>query len=218
MLLDGGDMFQGTLESNMNEGAAVVRAYNALGYDAVAVGNHEFDFGPAGPGIAPHAPGDDPRGALKARVAEARFPFLAANLIDEATGAPPSWPNLADTRLLDVAGVKIGIVGIANPWTASMTLPANFAGLRALPHAPPVVAAAKKLRRQGAAAVVVVTPRGRQLHALRRRRQSLFLRGRQRHLPARPSPAAGHRGRDRRRPHARRHRPPGRRRPNHRGV
>src|SRR5687767_452444 len=46
VLLDAGDMFQGTLESNLAEGAHVVRAYNAIGYTAAAVGNHEFDFGP----------------------------------------------------------------------------------------------------------------------------------------------------------------------------
>ncbi|HEX7498679.1 MAG TPA: bifunctional metallophosphatase/5'-nucleotidase, partial [Polyangia bacterium] len=41
VLLDAGDMFQGTLESNLAEGAPVVRAYNALGYSAAAIGNHE---------------------------------------------------------------------------------------------------------------------------------------------------------------------------------
>ena len=49
LLVDAGDMWQGTLESNLGEGAAVVRAYNALRYDAVTIGNHEFDFGPVGP-------------------------------------------------------------------------------------------------------------------------------------------------------------------------
>src|SRR5262245_25918512 len=49
LLVDSGDMFQGTLESNLNEGAAVVGAYNALGYAAAAIGNHEFDYGPVGP-------------------------------------------------------------------------------------------------------------------------------------------------------------------------
>src|SRR4051812_26757086 len=44
LLIDAGDMFQGTLESNLAEGADVVRAYNQIGYTAVAVGNHEFDF------------------------------------------------------------------------------------------------------------------------------------------------------------------------------
>src|SRR4051812_13782702 len=49
LLVDGGDMFQGTLESNTSEGASVVAVYNALGYTAATVGNHEFDFGPTGP-------------------------------------------------------------------------------------------------------------------------------------------------------------------------
>ncbi len=98
LLVDSGDMFQGTLESNLNEGAAVVRAYNALGYAAAAIGNHEFDFGPAGPDETPRTPGEDPRGALKARAAQARFPFLAANTVDTATGQPVMWPNVKPSR------------------------------------------------------------------------------------------------------------------------
>src|SRR5207237_7198674 len=71
LLLDAGDMFQGTLESNIGEGAAVVAAYNVLGYAAAAIGNHEFDFGPVGKAATPRTPADDPRGALRARAAEA---------------------------------------------------------------------------------------------------------------------------------------------------
>ena len=156
MLVDAGDMFQGTLESNLTEGAAVVRAYNALEYDAAAVGNHEFDFGPVGPRPRRARAGDDPRGALKARAAEAHFPFLAANLVDDATGAPPAWPNFGGTHIADVGDVKVGIIGLANAGTAFITLPANFAGLRALPLAPSVITAAKDLRRRGAAIVIVV--------------------------------------------------------------
>src|SRR5215212_973014 len=64
LLVNSGDMFQGTLESNLNEGAAVVDAYNRLGYAAAAVGNHEFDYGPVGPDETAQPPGQDPRGAL----------------------------------------------------------------------------------------------------------------------------------------------------------
>src|SRR5436190_2843300 len=71
LLVDSGDMFQGTLESNLNEGAAVVNAYNTLGYSAAAIGNHEFDYGPTGPEETVQKPGEDPRGALKARAAGA---------------------------------------------------------------------------------------------------------------------------------------------------
>src|SRR6185369_2069740 len=71
LLVDGGDMFQGTLESNLTEGADIVKAYNAIGYAAVAVGNHEFDYGPVGPAVTARTAQDDPRGALKARAGEA---------------------------------------------------------------------------------------------------------------------------------------------------
>jgi len=84
VLVDAGDMFQGTLPSNASEGAAVVRAYNVLGYTAAALGNHEFDFGPVGPAVTAKQPGEDPRGALRARAKEARFPFLDANLVETA--------------------------------------------------------------------------------------------------------------------------------------
>src|SRR5829696_4308089 len=47
LLLDAGDTFQGGVESNLSEGAVIVDAYNALGYTALTVGNHEFDFGAA---------------------------------------------------------------------------------------------------------------------------------------------------------------------------
>ena len=45
VLLDSGDTFQGDVESNLSEGALIVAAYNAIGYTAEAIGNHDFDFG-----------------------------------------------------------------------------------------------------------------------------------------------------------------------------
>src|SRR5262245_60031142 len=112
LLVDAGDMFQGTVESNLGEGAPVVAVYNALGYAAAAIGNHEFDFGVVGPGVAPAGSSADVRGALKARAAEARFPFLAANLIDTARGRPVDWPNVRPSTIVDVAGVRVGVVGV----------------------------------------------------------------------------------------------------------
>src|SRR4029079_6864355 len=93
VLLDSGDTFQGGIESDLSEGAMVVAAYNAIGYTAEAIGNHDFDFGSVDdPDSAQTAA--DLRGAIKARAAEARFPFLAANLIDEASGRVVEWPNV----------------------------------------------------------------------------------------------------------------------------
>ena len=135
LLIDGGDMFQGTLESNLTEGSAVVAAYNALGYAAAAIGNHEFDFGPAGPPSTPQRPADDPRGALKARAAQAAFPFLAANLIDDATGRPVAFPNVKPSTVVTAAGVKVGIIGVMTSRALSLTIAANVRGLRVAPLA-----------------------------------------------------------------------------------
>lgn len=156
VLLDGGDMFQGTLESNINEGADVVSAYNAIGYTAAAVGNHEFDFGPEGPATIPNSIEDDARGALKARAREAKFPLLVANISDKDSGARIKWPNMPASMIVEVSGIKIGIIGATTESTPFTTMPQNFVGLLMKP--PPAVAItdeAKALRGQGAQLIVV---------------------------------------------------------------
>jgi 2',3'-cyclic-nucleotide 2'-phosphodiesterase (5'-nucleotidase family) len=154
LLVDAGDMFQGTLESNLAEGADVVRAYNALGYAAAAVGNHEFDYGPVGPAATAATPQDDPRGALKARAREARFPFVVSNILDTATGARIAWPNMPASTLVEVAGIKVGIIGASTESTPFTTMPANFAGLKMAPPAPAITEQATALRAQGAQVIV----------------------------------------------------------------
>ena len=160
LLVDAGDMFQGTLPSNAGEGAAVVRAYNVLGYAAAALGNHEFDFGPVGPAVTARKPGEDPRGALRARAKEAKFPFLDANLVEQARGAPPAWTNVVPSTIVDLAGVKIGIVGVTTTSTPRTTLAANFAGLAVAPLAPTLTAAAADLHRRGATVVIAAAHAG----------------------------------------------------------
>ena len=160
LLVDSGDMFQGTLESNLNEGAAVIRAYNAFGYAAAAIGNHEFDFGPAGPDETAREPGEDPRGALKARATQARFPLLAANTIDDATGKPVAWPNVKPSMLVTVRGVTIGLIGVTTIETAKQTIASNVAGLTFAPLAPAITREAMSLRARGAAVVIVLAHAG----------------------------------------------------------
>ena len=161
LLVDAGDMFQGTLESNLGEGQAVVKAYNALGYAAAAIGNHEFDFGPVG---RPHLAvgGGDPRGALKARAAEARFPFLAGNLLERKSGkeSPVTWPNVKPWVIHQVAGIRVGIVGGTTVGTPRATHPLNFAGLAVEPLAEAMARGARQARQAGAAMVIVVVHAG----------------------------------------------------------
>ena len=159
VLLDGGDMFQGTLESNLNEGAAMIEGYGALGYTAVTVGNHEFDFGPAGAHSTPQGD-EDPRGALRARAAEARFPLLTGNLVDSATQQHVAWPNMPATHIAELGGVRVGIVGLTTEQTPRTTIAANFRGLAIAPLAATVLREAQALRAQGCKLVFVAAHAG----------------------------------------------------------
>ena len=85
--LDGGDVMQGSPVSNLTWGRATVDAFNAMGYAAAAVGNHEFDWGVD---------------TLAARVRDAHFVWLSANLRERDGGRAPPWatPWQMVTRLI----------------------------------------------------------------------------------------------------------------------
>ena len=159
LLIDSGDTFQGDVESNLSEGALVVDAYNAMGYTAEAIGNHDFDFGSVDTPAARQSPGDL-RGALKARAAQAQYPFLAANVIDKATGRPVEWPNVRPSVLVDAAGIKVGIVGVMTIDALQSTIAANVQGLRIAPLGLTIAANASKLRAAGAEVVIVAAHAG----------------------------------------------------------
>jgi 5'-nucleotidase len=169
LVLDAGDTFQGGIESNLSEGLMVVDAYNAIGYSALAVGNHDFDFGaadPRGPVATwlPRARGgsndDDLQGALKAAAARARFPFLAANILDAATGQPVQWPNVTPSTIVSAAGVRVGLVGMMTETGLRQTLAAHANGLATSPLAATVAREAERLRERGAELVVLATHAG----------------------------------------------------------
>ena len=160
LLLDAGDTFQGGVTSDISEGLLVVDAYNALGYDALAVGNHEFEYGAVDTATGPEAA--DMRGALKAAAARARFPFLAANVIDTATGRPVAWPNVRPSVIVDAAGLRVGIVGVMTYDGLTRTLAANVGGLDTTALAPTVEREARHLRRRGVDLVLVLAHAGGQ--------------------------------------------------------
>jgi 5'-nucleotidase len=148
LLLDSGDLFQGTLESNISHGRAVITGYNALGYQAAVLGNHEFDFGA-------ESPDPDSLAAIRHRVSEAKFPFLAANVLVSATQKPIPWPNVKASVMVDLHGTKVGVIGVSHPDTPSVTLPGNVADLEFLPPTPVIKELAEKLRADGAQLVVL---------------------------------------------------------------
>src|SRR5258707_11697638 len=125
-----------------------------MGSGGEAIGNQDCDFGSVGSAAARQLPGDL-RGALKARAAQARYPFLAANLIDAATGRPVDWPNVRRSVIVGTAGIEVGIIGVITIDALQSTLAANVHGLRIAPLAPAIAANAEKLRAAGADVVIV---------------------------------------------------------------
>lgn len=160
IFLDAGDLYQGSLISAANEGRAVIEFYNEIGYDAVAVGNHDFDFGPVGYHSVPQAPGEDPLGAIKARIAQARFPFLAANMVEAASGRMPAWKNLHPYVVLERRGVKIGVIGLISEQTPLITNPVNVRSLRFLPLLEAARRNLARVRQLGAGVTILVVHAG----------------------------------------------------------
>lgn len=146
LLVDSGDAWSGGLINDRAEGAVGVAVMNALGYEAMALGNHEFDYGP----IGHDREGDAPFSALEARLAESRFPVLAANLIDKTTGKPPAWPNFEASIFVERAGFKVGFVGIALPSTPAITFPHVGERLAFTDPIPALVRESAALRQRGA--------------------------------------------------------------------
>lgn len=97
LLLDSGDFANGTAEAKFSRGAKAVQLMNAVGYSAVTIGNHEFDFKDAG---------------ITALIQESKFPILAANLREKATGLLPAGVQAA--RVFNVDGIKVAVIGLAN--------------------------------------------------------------------------------------------------------
>jgi 5'-nucleotidase len=154
-VVDAGDMFQGTLESNLTEGASVISAYRVLGVAAAALGNHEFDFGPVG-----DATEGDAQGAIKARIREAAFPMLSANLVVRGTHGSPNWDKLKRSAIVNVGGVRVGFVGLLTAETPSIVAPALFSGLGVDPLAPALVQESHALRAAGAELVIALAHAG----------------------------------------------------------
>ncbi|MBI5509319.1 MAG: bifunctional metallophosphatase/5'-nucleotidase [Deltaproteobacteria bacterium] len=153
LLVDGGDIYQGTLVAKVSKGAAIIAAYNLMGYRAAALGNHEFDYG--------GEDGDpDVNSVLKARIRQARFPFLAANVIDRESGRRPSWQNLEASEIIDVGGTPVGVIGVITPEAPQVTTPQLVAGLDFLDPVAVVTSEARRLRADGVMLVVLLAHLG----------------------------------------------------------
>ena len=94
IILSAGDMWQGGVESNLTNGKIVVDAMNHIGFDAMTVGNHEFDWG---------------FDILEENISDMSFPMLCANGYDKRTGE--RFPYFDPYVIVEKEGLKIGVIG-----------------------------------------------------------------------------------------------------------
>src|SRR5262245_43717551 len=104
LLVDAGDWYQGTPEGARTKGEAVVEWMNLLGYDAVEIGNHDFDHGLAN---------------LRRLLALAKFPVLAANVLDRKSGE--RLPGLRPHAVVVKKGIRFAFVGLIAHLTPDLT-------------------------------------------------------------------------------------------------
>jgi len=110
--LDAGDAMQGTPLQDDTRGRAGMELLGRLGYAAAALGDHEFDWATA---------------ALRERLGESAYPWLAANVVDSVTGKRPDW--ITPFRMLDVAGMTVAVIGYITPETKRLLPPDRTSGL-----------------------------------------------------------------------------------------
>jgi 2',3'-cyclic-nucleotide 2'-phosphodiesterase (5'-nucleotidase family) len=142
LLLSAGDMFQGTSISNLFRGQSVMAVMNYLKFDAMAIGNHEFDWGQA---------------ILNQLAESAGFPFLAAN-IQDTQHKNPVWAK--PFVVLEKRRLKIAVVGLTTPETPYSTKPDNVSGFTFQEPEQALPQLIRELRSSGADLVVLLSHSG----------------------------------------------------------
>ncbi|KPN64536.1 5'-nucleotidase [Aliiroseovarius crassostreae] len=106
ILVDGGDQFQGTLFYTYYKGKLAAEMMNKMGYDAMTVGNHEFDDGPE---------------VLRGFMDAVNFPVLMSNA--DVSGEPLLHEKLAKSTVIERGGEKIGLIGLTPQDTDELASP-----------------------------------------------------------------------------------------------
>jgi len=110
LLLSGGDINTGVPESDLQDAEPDFKGMNMLGYDAMALGNHEFD---------------NPLEVLRKQEAWAEFPMLSANIYDKETGKRLFQPY----QIFEQQGIKIAVIGLTTEDTAKIGNPEYISGI-----------------------------------------------------------------------------------------
>lgn len=129
--------------SGLLEDKPAIDVENAWGLMATSYGNHEFDYGVD---------------RLKMHQARATFPFLGANIVDEATMLNPDW--VQGTHVFDYGNLRIGVIGIELKETPELVSAGATAGLKFLDEAQTIRTESEKLRQQGVRVQIVLIHQG----------------------------------------------------------
>jgi len=163
-LISTGDLVGASpLTSALFRDEPTIEVMNALGVDVNAVGNHEFDHGVAelrrliagGCATEPRGVAETCANAARA-YGGARFPFIAANVEDAATGVPLLPPFVVK----QIGGVRIGFIGAVTRTTPTIVMPDGIRGWRFTAEAPALNRYARQLRAEGVNAIVAVVHEG----------------------------------------------------------
>lgn len=132
LLMDTGDIFQGTLVGTKTKGEAVVRYMNQVGYDLWVPGNHEFDLG---------------REVPEKLFKEAEFPVVTANILDSTANGyvPLTKPYI----IKKVGPMTLGVIGITTTGTEHMAFKENIHGLKFAPEVSTLAAYVDTLHAMG---------------------------------------------------------------------
>jgi len=125
ILADTGNFLQGTVYATYDSGKTVIELMAKAGYDVVAIGSHEFDFGTGKVGVEQHEVyyADDTLGKL---LEDAAFSAVSANIFTGEGEISAFAPNAVVTT---ASGKKIGFFGITDPNTVNQALESNLSGL-----------------------------------------------------------------------------------------
>ncbi|MCB1647111.1 MAG: bifunctional metallophosphatase/5'-nucleotidase, partial [Pseudomonadales bacterium] len=104
LVVDAGDAISGTPVSTMFQGKPIFSVLNRIGYDAAALGNHEFDHGYA---------------QIQAFREIASYPLLSANALDPAGNYIADAPD----TILDINGIRVGLIGLITDTTPDIIIP-----------------------------------------------------------------------------------------------
>src|SRR5213595_821832 len=146
ILIDVGDVYQGTDVSLRNKGALMIDLLNQLEYDAWVVGNHEFDWGME---------------CFERALEQSNMPVLAANTLMEGKpagefpDAKHPFAKIQSFILKEIAGIKLAIIGVTTPGMPFWLWPEFTRGLDFRHPVEPVRRAIASAKRGGANAIVL---------------------------------------------------------------